>query len=457
MFYCSGSRFKFSRRFRYHFEVKVLEMDDFDVRLLPEQQLVVFVCSTTGQGEEPDNMKKFWRFLLRRDLPADSLCRTRYGVLGLGDSSYAKYNFAAKKLHNRLRQLGATSILDPGLGDDQHDLGSDGAVDPWLEQFWPKVLETFPLPPGLAPLSTDFLPPPRYTVNLLEDTPHPISQSSHEFTSKNPFFARLVENRRVTTADHFQDVRLVTFDLAESNVTYSPGDVAMIQPQNSEESVAMFFEVFPHLERKQCISLTPNRTEIKTPPDWLLSRAGFSLEDCVRRYWDLQCVPRRSFFELLARFSTDELESERLVEFASAAGQQDLYGYCNRPRRSLIEVLFDFAKSAVSVPIAYLFDLMPAIKPRAFSIASSCKVTRFFRLPAPVSSRLFRQVDPQRLQVLVAVVHYKTKLSEPRRGLCSTWLSRLNSGDRVPLWVRPGTLRFPKDPVTFHPPIDLLV
>lgn len=35
--------------------------------------MVIFVCSTTGQGEEPDNMKQFWRFLLRKNLPGDSL------------------------------------------------------------------------------------------------------------------------------------------------------------------------------------------------------------------------------------------------------------------------------------------------------------------------------------------------------------------------------------------------
>ena len=46
----------------------------------------------------PDNMTKFWRFLLRKDLAAASLSRLVFGVLGLGDSSYAKFNFAAKKV-----------------------------------------------------------------------------------------------------------------------------------------------------------------------------------------------------------------------------------------------------------------------------------------------------------------------------------------------------------------------
>jgi sulfite reductase alpha subunit-like flavoprotein len=40
----------------------------------------------------------------------------------LGDSSYQKFNFAAKKLHKRLLQLGATALINPGLGDEQHEL-----------------------------------------------------------------------------------------------------------------------------------------------------------------------------------------------------------------------------------------------------------------------------------------------------------------------------------------------
>jgi equilibrative nucleoside transporter 1/2/3 len=48
-------------------------MDDYPVSQLIYEAIVVFVCSTTGQGEEPDNMKQFWRFLLRKYLPADSL------------------------------------------------------------------------------------------------------------------------------------------------------------------------------------------------------------------------------------------------------------------------------------------------------------------------------------------------------------------------------------------------
>ena len=36
------------------------------------------------------------------------------------------------------------------------------------------------------------------------------------------------------------------------------------------------------------------------------------------------------------------------------------------------------------------------------------------------------QVDSNVIELLVAVVRYKTKLSDPRLGVCSTWLANLN-------------------------------
>lgn len=100
---------------------------------LPNEEIVVFVVSTTGQGDIPDSMKVksvplilkyialfckkilfhyfqhvifskfviffkfflfqvFWRFLLQRNLSQSWLEGVNYAVFGLGDSSYQKYN-----------------------------------------------------------------------------------------------------------------------------------------------------------------------------------------------------------------------------------------------------------------------------------------------------------------------------------------------------------------------------
>lgn len=97
-------------------------------------------------------MKNFWKFLLRKSLPSDSLSSLNFGVIGLGDSSYSKFNFVAKRLHKRLLQLGANAIEAVGLCDDQHDLGVGALLFPWLERFWKNLLEAKPLPTGLSPL-----------------------------------------------------------------------------------------------------------------------------------------------------------------------------------------------------------------------------------------------------------------------------------------------------------------
>lgn len=50
-----------------------------------------------------------WRQLLRKTFPA--LPALHFSVFGLGDSSYAQFNFVAKKLHNRLVSLGVFASL----------------------------------------------------------------------------------------------------------------------------------------------------------------------------------------------------------------------------------------------------------------------------------------------------------------------------------------------------------
>lgn len=58
----------------------------------------------------------------------------------------------------------------------------------------------------------------------------------------------------------------------------------------------------------------------------------------VTHYLDINSVPRRSFFELLKYHSQDELEKEKLEDFCSAQGQEELFSYCNRVKRTNLEV-----------------------------------------------------------------------------------------------------------------------
>lgn len=91
-------------------------------------------------------------------------------------------------------------------------------------------------------------------------------------------------------------------------------------------------------------------------------------------------VPRRYAFELMSHFTDSDLEREKLKEFISASGQDELCNYCNRPKRTILEVLADFPRATANFPLCYFFELFQPIRPRAFSIASSPKVFIFIML-----------------------------------------------------------------------------
>ena len=70
---------------------KLSSFDKFDLSKLADPNLLLIcVCSTTGQGDYPDNMALFWRSIMRKGIPSDFLNQLDFCVVGLGDSSYEK-------------------------------------------------------------------------------------------------------------------------------------------------------------------------------------------------------------------------------------------------------------------------------------------------------------------------------------------------------------------------------
>jgi sulfite reductase alpha subunit-like flavoprotein len=154
---------------RNHLQPLVVSMHAYNPSFLPGERYVLFVVSTTGQGDPPDSMRGFWKFLLRKSLGHQWLAGTQFAVFGLGDSGYQKYNVVAKKLDRRLLDLGGKPLLVKGLGDDQHPFGFEAGLDPWLASLWLTLREQIPLPVGLQdPTPGDtglgFLPPPPVSI-----------------------------------------------------------------------------------------------------------------------------------------------------------------------------------------------------------------------------------------------------------------------------------------------------
>lgn len=94
-----------------------------------DQNAIWLICSSThGAGDLPDNIQPFIK-----QIESLQLTNNQYMVVGLGDSSYDTFCFAAIKLEEMLSNLGG-KLLTPSLHIDvlNHPIPEDVAVE-WLK------------------------------------------------------------------------------------------------------------------------------------------------------------------------------------------------------------------------------------------------------------------------------------------------------------------------------------
>jgi sulfite reductase alpha subunit-like flavoprotein len=245
---------------------------------------VVMFVSTTGDGEMPKNMARFWRALLRRATPAAALAPVRFALYGLGDRAYGpKFCAAARKLDARLQQLGAKHLVGTGtaavlgpavaLADEQDGAGGVlAAFGPWLVDLWLRLL-----PPGTEAVSNGDAPeldpetvivtavPAEGDMAVQTNRSHCAYASGFELLglAGPPLWMQVVTNERMTSADWTQDVRQVAFTIdSKSNITrgngsggdgasrvsddltWDAGDVAWVLPENSPMAVEALLNLY---------------------------------------------------------------------------------------------------------------------------------------------------------------------------------------------------------------------
>jgi len=114
-------------------------------------KICVFITSSTGNGEFPDNGEGLHKFLRRHTQaltdteesgPASQLLsHVFYTILGLGDSNYSKYQGAPRYLDFALQKLGAHQFYKRGEADEATSL--ELVVEPWVEGVYPAVEKQF--------------------------------------------------------------------------------------------------------------------------------------------------------------------------------------------------------------------------------------------------------------------------------------------------------------------------
>ncbi|KAK0744211.1 hypothetical protein B0T18DRAFT_392847 [Schizothecium vesticola] len=119
----------------------VMAMEDYPVEDLPTEENIVFITSTAGQGEFPQNGLSFWHAV--KDSTELDLASVNYSIMSLGDSHYwprkedrVYYNKPGKDLDRVLFNFGAKRLADIGLGDDQDPDGYQTGYSVWEPKLW---------------------------------------------------------------------------------------------------------------------------------------------------------------------------------------------------------------------------------------------------------------------------------------------------------------------------------
>lgn len=207
-------------------KARLLRADAYPLAELKRETQLVVVISTQGDGDPPDDARGFVEHLLGRRAP--KLDGLRFAVLGLGDSSYAKFCEIGRVIDARLAELGGTRIA--GFGEADVDV--DTVAVPWRAEVV-RALE------ALRPASTPAKPDP---LALRVEAGGSATPASAAATREAPALAELLANTRLTGRGSDRDTRHLEFAIDPATLDYTPGDAAGVWPLQATALVEAILE-----------------------------------------------------------------------------------------------------------------------------------------------------------------------------------------------------------------------
>eukprot|EP01053_Blabericola_migrator_P013069 Blabericola_migrator_1__13068@NODE_882_length_6175_cov_416_310249_g622_i0_p1_GENE_NODE_882_length_6175_cov_416_310249_g622_i0NODE_882_length_6175_cov_416_310249_g622_i0_p1_ORF_typecomplete_len1830_score366_94POR_N/PF01855_19/2_6e50FAD_binding_1/PF00667_20/4_6e48POR/PF01558_18/3_9e40Flavodoxin_1/PF00258_25/2_1e32PFOR_II/PF17147_4/1_1e23NAD_binding_1/PF00175_21/2_6e03NAD_binding_1/PF00175_21/1_8e15TPP_enzyme_C/PF02775_21/3_3e15Fer4_16/PF13484_6/2_6e13EKR/PF10371_9/5e11Fer4_21/PF14697_6/0_00096Fer4 len=373
----------------YH--APVSSLSDVTVDDIAGMYNVLIVCSTTGQGAFPPNAREIAKEL--EVLAKDNhhiFKDVHYSVMGLGDSSYVFFNGAAKALDALFERLGAQRIIPVGLGDDQADGGYDAGYQAWIGDLLTEVKAPQPLDANDDPLPSAFAitvvekPDDKELADLVHDQFQPIS---------------LISNVRMTPPDYDVDIRHMRFDLKGTGMKYALGDSLAMMPMNLHQGVDEAC-VYLNLIPEQWIKITPKMSNVPVKYSKIFARP-MTVRTLLTECLCLFGKPTRYFYENIYRYATDATEKETLKHLLDKENKH-VMDELNGMTVNYMDVLMLYP--SVRLSLEQLIDLLPLLKPRYYSIASSQKF-----------------VGEDTLELCVGVVQWK----KPARKILGPWSSEV--------------------------------
>ncbi|WP_164537905.1 assimilatory sulfite reductase (NADPH) flavoprotein subunit [Aeromonas veronii] len=195
--------------------VTLASMADYKPKQLKKESHLLVVVSTYGEGEPPESAVDVFEQLKKGKI--GKLDGLKFAVLGLGDSSYEFFCQTGKDFDDFLAKAGAERVYElASLDVDYQD-----AAKAWGEQALNAITAT---------LSTDAA-----SSSVASAVQQAVGHS--QYSKENPFPARLSVNQKITGRDSTKDIRHIEINLADSGLTYQPGDALGVWFDNDAELV----------------------------------------------------------------------------------------------------------------------------------------------------------------------------------------------------------------------------
>ncbi|HEX4762606.1 MAG TPA: assimilatory sulfite reductase (NADPH) flavoprotein subunit, partial [Sphingomicrobium sp.] len=195
---------------------RLSDLSDYKVRQLKDEQDLLFIVSTYGEGEPPQPSVAFFEFLQGPRAPR--LDGQRFSVLALGDSTYEKYCEAGKLIDRRLEELGAKRLTERVDCDIDYEEPAAAWTAAQVDLLAADLTLKAPLAAAARPSTA------------------PVHDKGH------PFPATVLENIRIVGRHSTKETRHVELDLGGSGLAYQPGDSIGIAASNDPRVVEQLIQ-----------------------------------------------------------------------------------------------------------------------------------------------------------------------------------------------------------------------
>ncbi|CAD84764.1 assimilatory sulfite reductase (NADPH) flavoprotein subunit [Nitrosomonas europaea] len=344
---------------------------DYKVRKLKEEQDLLIITSTHGEGDPPQSGMEFFEFVEGRKAP--SLSGLRYAILALGDMSYEHFCGAGKRLDERFEALGAKR-LQPRVDCDV-DYEDPAAV-------WSTGI--------LALLAAEQASAISSVASPSKTTGGTQQANNSVYSKRNPFPATVIDNIVLSGRGSTRETHHIEISLADSGLTYEPGDALGIAAHND-----------PAMVEALLAALNMN-------PDAPLTVKGqtTTLFDALGKSFEITTATLRF-----------------LDHWGELTGTTDIFSAMDNTKRAaflhdnhIIDIIRAYPLKGLD-PQRFVDGLRP-LQPRLYSIASSLSIC------------------PDEAHITIAPVRYKLH-GEPRSGVASGHLADRAIADSVlPVYIQ---------------------